>query len=308
MIAPDAFAELARDSGATHTRCVIEEGENTVVTQQRWEAMLADPPSTVRRAIAQHDPDGSALMLISPWLEATSVLARPVFGARHPSWTHYEDKLAVDELWRAADVPAAPSRNVSLERAALAEASAALDHGHGTVWAADAEAGIHGGAVAVRWIRTKAEAYAAITAFERRHRRVRVMPFLAGRPCGIHGIAVCGDVIVLRPVEHVVVRHDLSGRLRQAGAGTGWDPPSTDRRHAGGCPSRRCCPAAPRQFRWQLHHRRRVDTGRFPADRVQSPMGRSDLLPGDRASTIPDPARPSRSRAGTLAGHARGRH
>jgi threonine aldolase len=69
------------------------------------------------------------------------------------------------------------------------------------------------------------EAAAAADAMTGRYPRVRVMPFLAGRPCGIHGIVLDDGVVALRPVEHVVVRTPGEPRLRLVGFGTVWDAP-----------------------------------------------------------------------------------
>ena len=60
--------------------------------------------------------------------------------------------------------------------------------------------------------------------------RVRVMPFLEGIPCSIHGVVFPEGVATFRPVEMVTLRRPReSGRLRYAGAATFWDPPDDDR-------------------------------------------------------------------------------
>ena len=60
--------------------------------------------------------------------------------------------------------------------------------------------------------------------------RVRVMPFLEGIPCSIHGVVFPGGVAAFRPVEMVTLRRPGGrGRLRYAGAATFWDPPAADR-------------------------------------------------------------------------------
>jgi hypothetical protein len=57
--------------------------------------------------------------------------------------------------------------------------------------------------------------------------RVRVMPFLEGIPCSIHGMVFRGYVAALRPVEMVTLRR--GHEFFYAGASTYWDPPDADR-------------------------------------------------------------------------------
>ena len=59
--------------------------------------------------------------------------------------------------------------------------------------------------------------------------RVRVMPFLEGIPCSIHGIVFADDVAVFRPVEMIVLRKPGSSEFQYAGCATYWDPPGADR-------------------------------------------------------------------------------
>ncbi len=97
------------------------------------------------------------------------------------------------------------------------------------LWAGDAREGFNGGATYLRWVRTpddEAEAGAFLAAH---CDRARVMPFLEGIPCSIHGIVFPDGVTVLRPVEMVTLRPPGSSRLRYCGAATFWDPPDADR-------------------------------------------------------------------------------
>ena len=57
--------------------------------------------------------------------------------------------------------------------------------------------------------------------------QVRVMPFVDGVPCSIHGIVLPDGLAVLRPVEMVVLRRILDDGSRKffyAGCATFWDP------------------------------------------------------------------------------------
>ena len=60
--------------------------------------------------------------------------------------------------------------------------------------------------------------------------RVRVMPFLEGVPCSVHGIVLPDGTAALRPVELVTLRRGTD--LVYAGCATFWDP---SRKYVGGC-------------------------------------------------------------------------
>ena len=112
---------------------------------------------------------------------------------------------------------------------ALQHAHAQLNRGHGTVWAADNRDGWHGGASGLRWVRSGHDANKAIEWMGNHAHRVRVMPFLEGIPCSIHGIVFDDFVVALRPCEMVVFRQSGSMKFQYARAATFWDPPAADR-------------------------------------------------------------------------------
>ena len=99
----------------------------------------------------------------------------------------------------------------------------------GTVWSGDASAGMNGGADRVRLVRTEEEAAAAVELFTGSTRHVRVMPFLAGVPCSIHGFNLPDGTAAFRPVEQVVLRATGSSRFLFAGLSSWWDPSPADR-------------------------------------------------------------------------------
>jgi hypothetical protein len=101
-------------------------------------------------------------------------------------------------------------------------AASTFDRGDGTVWAADARDGFHGGAHQTQWITDAESADRAMEALHSACDTVRIMPFLEGIPCSIHGIVLPGGVAVLRPVEMVTLRR--SRRFVYAGCSTYWDP------------------------------------------------------------------------------------
>ena len=104
-----------------------------------------------------------------------------------------------------------------------------LDRGDGTVWAGDNASGWHGGASFTRWVRTDADADSTVALFAPHCKRARVMPFLKGIPCSIHGIVFDDYVVALRPCEMVMFRVPGTGRFRYGQAATFWDPPTQDR-------------------------------------------------------------------------------
>jgi hypothetical protein len=115
-----------------------------------------------------------------------------------------------------------------VERDALRSASEQLDEGAGVVWTGDARDGFNGGGDFVRWVATDAEAAAAREFFSPRCDRVRVMPFLEGVPCSVHGIVLPDGTAAFRPVELAILRR-ADRRFVYGGQGTTWDPPDEDR-------------------------------------------------------------------------------
>ncbi len=120
-------------------------------------------------------------------------------------------------------------RVVPNDEAALAAATAELSGPLGTVWSGDARDGVNGGGNYVRWIVDENDQRTATWFFRPRCDRIRVMPFLEGVPCSIHGYVLPDGTAAFRPVEIVCLR-DVARRLFvYAGLGTYWDPPEADR-------------------------------------------------------------------------------
>ena len=186
-------------------------------------------PGEVVAALDRWDPDRAALVLSPMFNELPEIAGRRVYGPRRPEWRRLEDKVVVDALWDDLGVARAPSAVVPAEAAALRAAAARLDRGAGTAWAGDASQGFNGGAHCVRWVRSSEDAAEAAGFLAARCDRVRVMPFLEGVPCSIHGMVFPDAVAAFRPVELVTLRRPGSNRLRYAGAATFWDPPAADR-------------------------------------------------------------------------------
>ena len=190
------------------------------------------PPHVVA-AVEAFDPDRRARWRTTPFVTADEpVLGRPVTGGRPAAWMALEDKLLADDVWDAAGVTRAPHRACPIDLTALAAASAELDAGQGVVWSGDARDGPNGGGNFVRWVRDERDRAAAYAFFAPRCDRVRVVPFLDGVPCSIHGLVLgphAGGTAALRPVELAILRQPATRSFVYGGLSTWWDPPVGDR-------------------------------------------------------------------------------
>jgi hypothetical protein len=210
--------------------CVVEVRAPDVVAEIRAAMrMLRLLPHDVVDALDRWDPERQALVFSPMFNELPEIAGRRVYGPRRPEWRRLEDKVVLDELWDELGVARAPSEVVAAEPEALRAAARRLDRGAGTAWAGDASQGFNGGAFCLRWVRDEQDAAEAAAFLAARCDRVRVMPFLEGIPCSIHGVVFPDGVATFRPVELVTLRRPGWNRLRYAGAATFWDPPDDDR-------------------------------------------------------------------------------
>jgi hypothetical protein len=195
-----------------------------------YERRLRDLPREACEALDRYDPERSAMVLGLIFLGAPPAVAgRRVYALRDPGWARFEDKTLIDGLWDAIEVERSPSRIVAVEEEALRSAAKVLDLGVGTVWAGDAREGLHGGAAYLRWVRSEEGFREALRFFAQHCDRVRVMPFLEGIPCSIHGVVLPDRVLAFRPVEQITLRPTQRPSLLYAGLATFWDPPAADR-------------------------------------------------------------------------------
>lgn len=180
--------------------------------------------------IEAFDPDGDGVWWAGPFVTNDHpILGRPVLGGRPRAFIDLEDKLLAEEIWAAAGVPAAPHRVVTVDTADLAAASEELATDQGVVWAGDSRDGFNGGGNYVRWILDDDDRARARGFFLPRCDRVRVMPFLEGVPCSIHGFVLPDGTAVLRPVEIATLRNVEERRLVYGGLSSWWDPAPADR-------------------------------------------------------------------------------
>lgn len=194
-----------------------------------WQEFVDSPPRDVRAAVDRFDPAGEAVVaVLIPVTLDDGYLGRATYGGRPPGYTLLEDKTTNDTLWAAAGVVQAPYTVVPTEETDLCSAAEALDAGQGTVWSADARDSWSGGGGRVWWVRSVEHAEEATAAVHRCARQVRIMPFLEGVPCSIHGLVLPDGVAVFRPVELLVFRTPTL-KFCFAGVSTWWDPPLADR-------------------------------------------------------------------------------
>ena len=201
--------------------------DNDVDLIRAGNKLVASLPADAVAAIDRFDPDGSAMVIGSFLHEAPAVAGRPSLAYRRPEWLALEDKLVADALWDRCGVARAPS--VCVPVAGAAAAARDVDSDHGTVWAGDNREGFHGAGEKTRWVRTASDADEAAAFFAVHCDRVRVMPFLDGIPCSIHGLVFPDTVVALRPIEMIVLRRPTSSEFFYTGAASFWDPPPSDR-------------------------------------------------------------------------------
>ena len=193
------------------------------------EAAMSRLPAELQQRIDDWDPHHEACAVTPLFSSGADVAGRRCWGARRPEWLALEDKTVVDRIWDECGLPRSPARVVPAQADALMGAHEALDAGRGTVWAADNREGWHGGATATRWVHDEATARVTTAWMQAHADRVRVMPFLEGIPCSIHGMVFDDEVIAFRPCEMVVYRQPARGRFVYGRASTLWDPAPGDR-------------------------------------------------------------------------------
>jgi hypothetical protein len=192
-------------------------------------AALANLPPDIVERVNAFDPEGSARVLGTIFDDGRAVAGRRKWGARPAAWQALEDKTLVDALWDEVGVERAPARIVAANFEDSFQASRALDRGVGCVWAGDNREGFHGGATYLRWVRDELQAREAATFFAAHCDRARIMPFLEGIPCSIHGLVFEDCTIAFRPCEMLVFRRPGRAELHYGRAATFWDPPAADR-------------------------------------------------------------------------------
>jgi hypothetical protein len=196
-------------------------------TMRASAALLADLPTAAVQFVDEVDPT----VVIGTFLNELPALAgRTVLAHRRPEWLVLEDKIVIDAFWDRAGIERVASEVVDASNATRVDAvRRALDGGAGTVLAGDAREGFNGGAEYTRLVVTDDDRDEAMAFFAAHCDRVRVMPYLDGIPCSVHGIVFPDHVVALRPIEMVVHQRPTAPRLRYGGCATWWDPHPDDR-------------------------------------------------------------------------------
>lgn len=191
--------------------------------------LLGNLPHAAEAAIDFYDPINGALVVGTFLHEQPSVAGRKSLAYRKPEWLALDDKTVIDEIWDKIGIPRESSEVVNVDKEEIFAATRRLDGGDGVVWSGDSREGVSGGAAGVRWIRSDADADKAFKYYKEHCDRLRVMPFLEGIPCSIHGMVFSDYVAAFRPVEMMTLRKSNSNEFFYAGTGTYWDPAPTDR-------------------------------------------------------------------------------
>jgi hypothetical protein len=210
---------------------IVPPAASTMTDEVRQvDRMARHLPPLATAAIEEFDPGRQGFWFASPFVTNDQPIdGRPVAFGRPASFLALEDKTLADAIWEAAGVRHAAYRIVPYEPAALAAATAELSGPLGAVWSGDARDGVNGGGNYVRWIVDDDDQRNAARFFGPRCDRIRVMPFLDGVPCSIHGFVLPDGTAALRPVEIVTLRDAARRQFVYAGLGTYWDPPVHDR-------------------------------------------------------------------------------
>lgn len=193
-------------------------------------AAITAPSPELRAAIDAFDPTGEATVLSNYLISTAEICGRSVYGMARPAWKDLEDKMIVDGVWDRARVDRAPSAIVGIaDESAIHAALLELGSGDGAVLVADNSEGWHGGGEYTRCLAPGTDPAPTLGFFAEHSRRVRIMPFLRGVPCSIHGLVTSDAVSVFRPVEMLVYRRAGSDEFVYTGMNTVWDPPASVR-------------------------------------------------------------------------------
>jgi len=190
-------------------------------------AAITAPSEELCTAVDLFDPASEATVLTNWLIPTGEVCGRPVHGPVRSERKALEDKLIIDELWDRAGVERAPSVIVDpTEETAVHEALVGLANADGAVLVADNTEGWHGGGEYARYLAPGADQSDTLRFFAEHSRRVRIMPFLKGVPCSIHGLVTSDAALAFRPVEMLVYRRAGSDEFVYAGMNTVWHPPA----------------------------------------------------------------------------------
>lgn len=191
--------------------------------------LLQNLPIEVLNAFDTFDPKKEALIVGTFFHEPSIVAGRKALAYRRPEWLAMDDKTVIDKLWDEIGIVRENSVIIPVEREKIVEAMQTINRGNGVVLCGDSKEGVNGGAESIRWVREIDNIDRALPYYLNRCDNIRVMPFLEGIPCSIHGMVFEDYVAAFRPVEMIVLRNLEEGTFLYCGAANNYDPPTSDR-------------------------------------------------------------------------------
>ena len=171
-------------------------------------------------AINTFDPEKKAVVIGAFWFCLSSVAGRHVLGYRRPSWILYEDKCAVSEIWYKAGITQAKSEVVPVH-----SLHSGLPQGwaYPVVVSGDSLNGITGGGSHVRYVESDTQMQNILSFFALDCAQVRLMEYIDGISCSMHGFVLEDTVCTSIPIEMLVVPNSR-GKFIYMGAATHWEP------------------------------------------------------------------------------------
>ncbi|MBD2759229.1 hypothetical protein IEE94_06865 [Yimella sp. cx-573] len=201
------------------------EVRNATDELKAWQQVVTSPPPQVLDALTRFDPSGEALVVIGvPVATPARIFGRETINGRSFADQALEDKTLCGDIFRAAGLDVAEEEVVPADPIQLQRSALRLDRGNGVVISADASQGLNGGASKVWWVRPGEDPAPVFDEVSKAGAQARLMPFLDGQPCSIHGFVTDNGVIALRPVELCMLRRAGGPGFLQAGISTWWDP------------------------------------------------------------------------------------
>ncbi len=222
--------EDASTSAVHHVGLGLPSPSNLLEGIQTAQKAYESLPEEAQAAVDRWDPDGLARAVLPFTATARSVGGRRSFGVTREEWKQLEDKLAVIDIWNEAGIEVAPFEIVDLsDPSAGLNSHERLATQQGSVWAVDNQSGWHGGADGTFWIRTGGDVADFMTSRRGRNERARVMPFLSGVPCSVHGMVFDDQTISFLPCEMMTFLDTVDSRFHYARSSTFWRPGETVR-------------------------------------------------------------------------------
>ncbi len=202
--------------------------ESSMDALRAEEEFKLNPSHELLDVLQRFDPDRLAVVIGQFVNTASHLDGRPFLAYRRPEWLALEDKTVVDSFWDRVGIERAPFAIAAVEAEELRNATKQLDSGTGVVWSGDSRDGFNGGAEYVHAVRNEVEFASALRFFATRCDQVRLMPFLEGIPCSIHGVVFPNYVAAVRPIEMVVLRRSApragEGLFNYRGCASFFDP------------------------------------------------------------------------------------